>query len=152
MTVADQRIPESPRHDHVLRRQLPWRRIEGLTECGLPAGSYPTLTAEQMAAKLKREGQQRAAMSSCMTCWNATMRHRGFLGADDLIEIVAREIERCRWNRNAEASKQLRDELQALVMLAEARPIEFESYLCDLKEVVDLGKVRDEKRRGGAGG
>jgi hypothetical protein len=128
--------------EHIIRTPLPWRAHEdATTECGLPANSYPSLTPEQMEAKVKREGEQRASYSSCMTCWT-TRRNRGFAQrSNSLLDVLNREILRGA-HSNPAAWKQLDREVRAMVLLVEAHREEFDTILRDMAEAVDLGAVR----------
>lgn len=81
-------------HEHVQRVLLPWRsREDALTECGLPADPRTTLSVEEMRAKIARQGQQRAALSSCMTCWSTVNRHYKERSGD-ILSTIHREVGR----------------------------------------------------------
>jgi hypothetical protein len=130
---------------------LPWRSTDAaLTECGLLAASYQTITAEAMAEKVRQFGRTRAAMSSCMTCWTSLSHHRPWDGeVDPVVLLLAREVGRV-VNRHDDAVR-LGRELRALIMLAEAHPDEFADLLRDLAEVVSLSAVRRSRVERGAG-
>ena len=56
--------------DHIIRNRIPWQTDKGITECGKEvSGVKAALSWEDFTAKFKREGQQRAAMTTCMACW-----------------------------------------------------------------------------------
>jgi hypothetical protein len=131
-------------HEHMQRTQLPWRGDDDvLTECGLPADPRTTLTRGAMIAKIAREGKERAAMSSCMTCWTAATRHREE-GDGDLVAVVQREVERVHWRQNP-ARKRLLHELKAIVSLIETHRAEFDTLVRDFGEVVPLAEQRRKR-------
>ncbi len=133
-------MSEDPK-EHVIRGCLPWRPLEPLTECGLDANQFPSLSLDQMVAKVKRQGKQRAAMSSCMSCWNAAERWRREDQTEDLLSLVDREISRVRWN-DVPARQRLVVELQGIVALIEAHRDEFDRYIADRAETTDLSEAR----------
>lgn len=137
----------SGKHDHVFRNPLPWRSAEdALTECGLHAASYSTLTREEMQAKVKREGSTRAAMSSCMTCWNTVRdRLRIWPGVKPILEVVAREVTATQW-RSDERAVRFSRELEALAVLAERHREEFNTLVADDADSTDLEAYRHQKR------
>lgn len=132
--------------EHVLRGRLPWRREDErrLTECGRAAESCTALTSADMDAKIRAQGQQRAGLSSCMTCWDKTGRkYAGLLGKydkDDPVEVLRREIDRSRWGE--EEKKPLQDELRALGMLVAAHREEYDTLLRDIRDSVDIGMAK----------
>lgn len=134
--------------DHVLRSRLPWRSEEGaLTECGLPAQSYPTVTPEEMRAKIAAEGQRRAAYSSCMTCWSAlsNTEWREARGGK-LFATLAREVDRS--FSGGDGPPVLVKELEAIVLLIERHREEWDALMSDLAGVVNLREVRRQKAEG----
>lgn len=126
--------------DHVLRTHLPWRRDEPLTECGLTG--TPGLSHEQLAAKRERQGQQRAALTTCMTCWERTDSWGWRYHGRGLVAVLAREIERVRRSRKVEHEERLERELRAIEALVEAHRDEFDGYLAGLDATVDLTERR----------
>lgn len=78
---------------HVQRPVLPWRD-KALTECGLPSEGHPVMSREDFIAKVKREGRQRSAMTTCMTCWNTATQHPSW--QEDPVGCISREVQ---WNR-----------------------------------------------------
>lgn len=131
------------KHEHILRTPLPWRGDDAaLTECGLPADSRTTLTVEAMLQKIAREGQARAALSSCMTCWQTTnRRYWAAENSDELLQSVGREIERVQWQESPERSRLVR-ELRAMSMLVAAHREDFDKLVADLGEVISLPEAR----------
>jgi hypothetical protein len=63
--------------DHVARPMPPWRDpAHTKTECGRELRDVASIISlDDMLAKVKREGQARAAFTSCMTCWQTASRH-----------------------------------------------------------------------------
>ncbi len=105
--------------DHILRPRLPWREDIGITECGLDGTKVPTLTRDQFFQRLKDLGQQRTAMTTCMTC-STTAARWGTWDDDPRWETA--------WRRDDHGAR-LRDELQAAAMLIEAHREEFDEYV-----------------------
>lgn len=106
---------------------LPWRSDEGVTECGLNAGSVKTLAREEFFARLKDFGQQRTAMVTCMTCSDTAKRWGTW--ADDPRKALEREIQwETAWRRD-DRGMRLRDELLAVAALIEAHSEEFHGHM-----------------------
>jgi hypothetical protein len=134
-------MPSEPL-DHVQRVPLPWRHTEdALTECGLPAASYKTLTRAEMVAKIGEQGKRRAALSSCMTCWTAMDRGCAYRTAAPVFDAVEREVNRFRFHD----PERLDREFRALAMLAEAHREDFDTILRDMDEAIDLTAARAKK-------
>ena len=137
--------------DHIIRTPLPWRRNEFLTECGLSANNYQSITRDEAVAKVKEQGKQRAAMSTCMTCMNTTERYwlRGMRAAsdgDDPLVILERECSGAGWGRNSGQQDLLRTELRAITALIENHRDEFDEHMEAQSKKVDLNKWRAEKQ------
>lgn len=129
--------------EHITRTPLPWRKSEHLTECGLEASKYPSLTPDEAIAKVKKQGQQRAAMSTCMTCWSRG--GRGFTRGEteDLVQVLQRECERVRW----EDGGLLRAELRAIVDVVEAHRDECVAHIEAQSQMTDIAVMRAKRRR-----
>lgn len=142
-------MPEEPK-EHVLREPIPWRTVaETLTECGLPSSSYPTITLDEMKEKVKRQGQQRAAMSSCMSCWTAASRNvRRGEEEDPILAVIVRAVGRDHW-RETPGSIRLSREFRAMAMLAERHREEFDVLVVEMEGATNLDKYRREKREKG---
>ena len=113
--------------DHILRPQLPWRNDPGITECGLNAAKTPTISRDEYIQRRKDLGQQRTAMTVCMTCAGTAARHGTW--ADDPRQAVAREIEwETRWRQDKNGIR-LRDELLAISALIAAHRDEFDAHI-----------------------
>lgn len=136
--------------EHVRRTPLPWRD-DGLTECGLDAASYPSLTVEAFVAKVKREGQMRASKSTCMTCWSRGSSHhfRGRHQQDEgMLGAIEREIRRVIWGgRQEEDRARLLREFTAILMLIEAHREEFDAAVTGLSETTSLAAERARRNR-----
>lgn len=131
--------PEKLPLEHVERAALPWRD-ENLTECGLPTAGHPVITREAWLAKVKAQGKQRAAFTTCMTCWDAACRNATW--DEDPVRAVDRAASD--WRRK----DQLATELRALALLVAAHRAEFEETLAGLADVGDLAARRRARRRG----
>ena len=118
--------------DHILRPQLPWRSDGGITECGYNAEKVPTITRAAYFARKKDLGQQRCAMTTCMTCADTATRWATW--DDEPRQAMQREIEweghgSYGWGRNDKRGTRLRDELLAIAALIEAHRDEFEAHV-----------------------
>jgi hypothetical protein len=147
--------------DHVQRPELPWRTPEqAMTECGLPANSYPTITRSELAKRWKDFGQQRTAMTVCMTCFDTAKRWRTWQQdpLDGIQRALRQEPSPYRFGVAAggfrtgdeqpvpSSKSPLRAELRALAILAERHSDEFHALVRGLMTVGDLAKKRREKR------
>lgn len=138
--------------DHILRAQLPWRKAwDALTECGLPAKAHSVLDYTHFIAKVEQQGQQRAAMSTCMTCWQGAERHqRSYMRPKafqppTLISIFHRELDRVRWSEERDGAV-LRKELYAIAALIEAHQEEFDQRVAGMEGVVFIGDIAKTKK------
>lgn len=122
---------------HVERPRLPWRN-DARTECGLPTAGHPVITRDEFIAKVKRLGQQRSAMSTCMTCWNTAQRWPTW--GQDPVAMMRRETQM--WK----GDPRLRDELVAIAALIEAHRDEFDGLLTGLGQTSRLDEARRARR------
>jgi hypothetical protein len=136
--------------DHLLRVLPPWHTGPALTECGRPLGDVKSVVSrEVLAAKVAREGQRRAAFSTCMTCAQLVGRTSSW--------AVRPAVVVDRWARGAwswshgsgEVGERQRRELLAVGMLLEEHRAEFEDLVAGLGEAADLGQARRLARRKG---
>ena len=126
-------------YDHVRRPELPWR-VNPLTECGRRLDDVRTsISRDELAARLRRDGQQRTAFSVCMTCLSTAGRWPSWDA--DPVEAMAREFHGFRRH------ERLADELRAIAAIVEAHREEFDGYLQGLRETVSLDAARRAKRR-----
>lgn len=137
--------PEGPKNgdiplDHVERPQPPWRRLH-LTECGLPANSYPTITREELARRHKKQGLQRTAMTVCMPCLTAAQRWPTW--GEDPIAALGRETARTK------DKARFRDELLAIALLIQEHKDEFDSIVEDIDHTIRLANHRHQGRVSG---
>lgn len=136
--------PVKPPLDHVERSPMPWERATR-TECGLVVEALEhgnVISREQVVAKVKDQGVQRAALSTCMTCletvrWWPTWQQNP-------VAVVARAYTRVRWTADG---GQAAAELRALAVLVEIHRAEFEQLLADLAGTTDLAARRAKKGR-----
>lgn len=133
-------VVEKPVVEHIVRAaSLPWRPADDrLTECGKSSAGYPSITREEFDKKLRLQGQQRAAMSTCMTCWNTATRWKSW--AVDPVDAMSRECYGMRGDRD-----QLRKELWALAELVDRHREEFDGFLHGLEQTADLAARRRAK-------
>ncbi len=117
--------------DHILRAQLPWRAAASITECGRDVAT--ALRYEQFAKKLQLQGQKRAALTTCMTCWErpeAHERRQEFCNlSGDAVSAVYREIKRCGTWRPTARREELATEFRAIGTLVARHREEFDSLL-----------------------
>jgi hypothetical protein len=127
--------------DHIRRgASVPWRAIEDhLTECGLMAANVPAITLDEMRAKIKRQGVQRAGLSSCMTCWNLATRYQGW--DEDPTQAIRREV-----FGSLHSLERFRLELRAIAALIANHPEEFQKYIDSLGMTVDLTRRRRQAK------
>jgi hypothetical protein len=123
---------------HVLRPMLPWRN-EHLTECGKTPNEH-ALTRDAFIAKVRQQGKKRAAMTTCMTCFETAQRWPDWNA--NPVAVLAREVKGVTYWGEAAHEAPLRDELRAIALLIEAHPEEFAGTLAALKNTVPFGKRR----------
>lgn len=124
--------------DHIERPTLPWRTGQTLTECGLGAVHVRTMTRTDYSRRLKEWGQQRTAITTCVTCYNTARRHGTW--EEDPRQAVEREIAwegNGRWSHN-ERGTQFRDELKAIAILIERHKDEFTELCAGLAGTVAI--------------
>jgi len=127
--------------EHVRRPDLPWR-VSTMTECGKPTNDVKAVIGrDDLLAKLKRDGVQRAAYTTCMTCLN-TARQWPEWGQDP-VKALSREF-------FSATDPRLKDELRALAALVAEHREEFDGYVRGLTETVSLDAARRARRRRGA--
>jgi hypothetical protein len=124
--------------EHVRRPNLPWRSSD-LTECGLDT-NRPTITREQLRAKWKRQGQQRAAMTTCMTCLSTARRWPSW--DEDPVGCLGREAYLGESHGDA-----FRIELRAIALLIAAHREEFDQAVRDLNAAPTLDDLRRQRQR-----
>jgi hypothetical protein len=132
---------QSVRRDHVRRPDLPWR-VATLTECGKPILDVAAhISRAELLARIKRDGVQRAAYSTCMVCLETS--HRWPEWASDPVQALAREF-------YGQREPTMLNELRALAALVESHRDEFDGYLVGLGETVSLDERRRARRLRGA--
>jgi len=130
--------------EHLLRPVLPWQTDRELTECGRDIAGLAVITRDECRAKIKKQGQQRAAMTTCMTCAETSDRWPHW--DTDPLRAVARQVGTS-WR---EADPQLRDEFLAIAALIAEHRDEFDTFLRDLRGTTRLDDARAARRaRGG---
>lgn len=126
--------------DHVIRAQPPWEtRVR--TECGKLSVHGVMLTRDEFHAKVRKLGQQRTALTTCMTCWNRA----------SIVEDWAKSPSGCtaRWlNRNYGWSHTDQDlQLTAIAALIAAHRQEFDDLVHGLSQTTSLDAHRRTRRR-----
>lgn len=131
--------------EHVERVTPPWR-LQHVTECGLPVEGHPVISRAGFVAKVKAQGKQRAAMTTCMTCWDSAGRNEPW--DESPVESLIRECERHRWaGRSGQRDPdQFRRELLAIAALIEAHRDEFDDMVAGLGDTVRLSDRRAQRR------
>ncbi len=128
--------------EHVLRPALPWRDEE-LTECGRKPGEH-ILTRDAFIAKVRKLGKTRAAMTTCMTCFETAQRWPDWNA--NPVAVIAREVKHFTfWG--AQQQGPLKEELRAIALLVEAHREEFDETLAALRATVPLARPRRQGRR-----
>jgi hypothetical protein len=133
--------PTSLPRDHVRRPDLPWRTAR-LTECGKPIVDVAScITREEMRAKVKQQGVQRAAFTTCMTCMSTGKSWPEW--DEDPVRTLGRDF------YAGHPDPRMVDELRALAALVDAHRDEFDGYMAGIKETVSLAEQRKRRRAGG---
>jgi hypothetical protein len=136
--------------EHVLRSLPPWR--DGAeTECGHDAAEFAPerlITRDQFAAKVKQQGKQRSAMTTCMTCWQTAIRHYDW--AHSPSSVLAREVNKATYWRAGEEEPLIDRELRAVAALIDAHRGEFDDYLAGLGETASLAQRRRMRHQAGS--
>ena len=122
--------------DHILRPLLPWRSSDGaMTECGLNAAKVSALTREAFTARLKDYGQQRTAITTCMTCSDTARRWGTW--EDDPRKALEREIA-WEWGGGYRARNdrgdRLKNELLAIAALIDTHREEFDAAVAAVEQ------------------
>lgn len=131
--------------DHVIRPTLPWRD-DGLTECGRPVADVASaITRDAALAKIKEYGKQRAAMSTCMTCWTTTQHSREW--SESPTEVMGRYCAGAGFWNPLKPETQLDKELRAIAALVAAHRGEFDDFLAGLEQAATLDEARAARAR-----
>ena len=83
---------------------------------------------------MKRDGQQRLAYVTCMTCWNTTTQ-QAYEWADNPAGTLMRYLS----SASQDDSRVIRRELRALARLVDAHRDEFDALVVGLTAVRDIG-------------
>lgn len=139
--------------DHILRPRLPWRADTHVTECGHDAATVSILTREAFFARLKDYGQQRTALTTCMTCVHTAQRWPTWV--EDPRTALMREVV---WEGAAYQSSfgrlspeprghQLRDDLLAIEILIATHVDEFRKLLSIIDARNEWRELKAHKER-----
>lgn len=144
--------------DHIARPTAPWRR-ERLTECGL-AGDHTMISRAEFYDRVVAQGQQRAAMSICMTCWHTAQNHSGGWGAatkeqkrqefvdawsHDPAAVLARDLTRGRYARDDNSRDRLNRELHVIALLIDAHRLEFDNAMAGMENAPTMDELRAQR-------
>lgn len=125
---------------HVLRPQPPWRDLM-VTECGRPTNDLAAvLTRDEFVAKVTRLGQQRSAMTTCMTCWETARNHPAW--DQSPVAVMGRITRDGQWGKDA---GMVNKELRAIAHLIDAHREEFDGLLDGLSRTDDLASARKKR-------
>lgn len=125
--------------DHIRRLDLPWREL-GLTECGRPLDDVGQwITRDQIVARVKQDGIQRAAYSTCMTCLETVQRWPSW--GQNPAQFLIRQL-----GHYGRPDEQMATDLRAIALLIEAHKEEFAELVAGLQSTVDLDARRRAKR------
>lgn len=133
---------------HVIRPTLPWRDPSmAMTECGLQADSYPSVSRDEASARWRKLGAQRASLWFCMTCVQTAERWPSW--DQDPVGCIGRYTERARYRRGDTEGDEFRRELIAIAQLIELHRDDFDGIVAGLGETVSLRDRRDARRNRG---
>lgn len=159
--------------DHIARLIVPWRADVELTECGRAVTEVPAeriVTVDTVNARVRDQGQQRAAFSTCMTCWETAERWHGS-GRRNRLGAILRELEALRyvdhapvrrfapgesvrWDREYdrqlgawERRKRFERELDAILALIQAHRAEFDGFITGHAAAPSLADARARRPR-----
>lgn len=128
--------------DHVLRPALPWRDQNDVkTECGRALVGLSVLSRDAAQVKWKKQGQARAALTTCMTCLQTAQRWPSW--DEDPARSLGREHLGAMW---AEGDPRLNRELRAIALLIDAHREEFDATVRGLEDVGSLDDARKRKK------
>jgi hypothetical protein len=136
--------PVHERRDHVARSMLPWRS-DALTECGRATSDVANvITLDQLDARIRRDGTERAVLTVCMKCWQT-----GTIAArwdSNAVGVIAREAVRAgigdREPSSRPEARRFRNELHAIAALVTAHRDEFDAFLAALESTVSMSDHR----------
>lgn len=127
--------------DHVLRFEPPWRASRK-TECGRRVDDVGSvIERDALVAKVKDQGKQRAAFTTCMTCWDRTQYAQPWDNSPS--SVLNRES---RYSYASRTDDELDREMRALTLLWDAHREEFDEAMRGIGEIKDLADRRASKR------
>lgn len=132
--------------EHVVRPLPPWRIGQEMTECGRKPGEH-VISRDAFLIKVRKQGKTRAAMTTCMTCFETAQRWPDW--NTNPLAVIAREVKHLTYWGGESDKGPLRDELLAFALLAEAHREEFDATLEALGRAVPFGLSRARKERRG---
>ncbi|MFF4777562.1 hypothetical protein ACFY05_32365 [Microtetraspora fusca] len=134
--------------DHVIRPLLPWRSPGNeITECGRPAGDVRSaITQDELKARIREMGKQRAALFTCMTCLDTAANWATF--QEDPVQVIYRESYTNFGGRQVYGGLKadvFADELRALAELVARHRDEFDTILAAFGDAVRLDDLRRQR-------
>lgn len=140
--------------DHIERPPLPWR-AERKTECGKDNAGR-VITRAEFYDRVMEQGQQRAAMGVCMTCWSTAQRHAGGYGY--ATKEQRRHVFVNAWETDPSAvltryvvvhrNERITQELRVIAMLVEAHRAEFDEAIAGIDASPSLAQQRQKRSEG----
>jgi hypothetical protein len=125
--------------EHIERCMLPWQS-ERLTECGKHVEEFAVvLTREQAARKFREQGQQRAALTTCITCMNRG-QYQPLSWGSNPAAVMSRACDHAGWRPGDDHPMNV--ELRALALLVEAHRDEFDEAVAALKDSASFAAAR----------
>jgi hypothetical protein len=125
---------------HIARRNPPWRVAGPSTQCGRASNDVASVIPfEEAQARAKKLGQQRFAMTHCMTCVSRVQFGRGTSWEANPLGFLIREV------ANVDTDRTNR-ELHALAALAANHPEEFATLLAAGNDLADRRAQKGQRR------
>lgn len=141
MARASKEFDDLPR-EHVVRPALPWRD-EQRTECGLTADDK-TLTRDDLVDKVRKQGQRRAQLTTCGTCYDTAQRWPDW--SRNPSAVMARELKNVNHWMGPDEGNPINDELRVIAMLIQEHREEFDQALAALRSTVPFVRRRTVNR------
>ena len=124
-----------PPLNHIERPLPPWSHCDSKTQCGRARNDVAAIQSiAEFVAAVKRDGQQRLAYVTCMTCWNASTYQ-----AYEWDQEPSGTLRRYLSSASQDDGRVIRRELRALARLVDAHRDEFDALVVGLTAVRDIG-------------
>ncbi len=120
--------------NHIERPLPPWSHCAPKTQCGRARNDVAAIVSiAEFAASVKRDGQQRIAYTTCMTCWSATTSQ-----AYEWDQEPNGTMMRYLTSARQDDKRMIQRELRALACLVDAYRDEFDALVIGLTAVRDI--------------